>query len=137
MARSRSLIFFRTVLMSSSARAGEVTPAVSIAQRKTTIRPRIKSLLGRFPSPRPRDRGAEDAYEYAFDDEGPAHERVRGADELHDLDLVTSRVDRDADGVHDDEQRHEEHQPQHRDPADGQYARDGQDFVHDRRVVDD
>ena len=52
----------------------------------------------------------------ALEDERPADEGVRGADQAHDLDLVGPRDDREPDRVHDDEQddqapdhEHDEH----------------------------
>src|SRR5919201_7054117 len=58
MARSRSLIFFSTELMSSSARAGDAAPTERTAQRNAATRPRTMVLPGRPPPPRSADRGA-------------------------------------------------------------------------------
>src|SRR5688572_10967603 len=53
---------------------------------------------------RDRDECPDEPAQDALEDERPADERVRRADESHDFDLVRAAVDRDPDGVDDHEQ---------------------------------
>ena len=70
----------------------------------------------------------EEADERALEHERPADERVRRADQAHDLDLLGAGHDGQADRVDDDEQRdHPDHEQDDRagrpqDVGDGQHA---------------
>ena len=72
-----------------------------------------------------REAGADRALHEALGHERHAHEPVRRADELHDLDLTPARERREPDRVHDQEQRRrEQHAGQHEEgPAGSTWSR--------------
>src|SRR5665648_10547 len=64
--------------------------------------------------------GTDRAHHYALNDEGPANEPVGRPHELHDLDFFAAGIDREPDGVRDQQDRHptEHHKKDHQDVAD-------------------
>src|SRR5690348_4972223 len=78
-----------------------------------------------------RQHGPAEPAQQALDHEGPAHEPVRRADELHHLDLPAPREDREPDRVRDEQRRGDEQHDegdQHHDP---EVARDREHPVRD------
>ena len=79
----------------------------------------------------------EEADERALEHERPADERVRCADEAHDLDLLGAGEDREADRVDDDEQGDDADDDQDDGPGRAQDAGDRQDPFDEVLDVDD
>ena len=73
-----------------------------------------------------REAGADRALHEPFGHERHAHEPVRRADELHHLDLAPARERREADRVHDQEQRRRQQHAGHRDEGEPDPAGRGQ-----------
>ena len=84
-----------------------------------------------------RRQGSEEPDERALEHERPADERVRRADEAHDLDLLRPGEDGQADGVDDDEQRDDPDDDEDDRPRGAQDAGHGQDPLDEVLDVDD
>ena len=103
--------------------------------KKPTIA--LRQRLRGAASRRQRDQRAEQPDERALEHERPADERVRRADQPHDLDLLGPRHDGEPDRVDDDEQHDHPDDRDHHDPRGPHEARDGDHAVDEGLDVED